>query len=266
MSGGEKTLIDAEDLVRWAASEELPKKRPRGSRTPPDLIRGLAPGDGELVGKWAAPPGFPVIHPMFAAAHGSGPGGRAIMFAGEPDEDALRVEAAIYEIARSPHPCPSPIKGEGYAAIAAHGIGLEVDANGALIAARRNIAGLVLVHGALRSRPDWDTPFAVIQVLAKNEKPAVFRQSFVRLPTIDGKGATISTEVHCERLRSGLYPDDSYCRLDYEPDPQSVIEWRADYLIWRAALQLLAEMLEGALMRFEPLAPAAPEAPWLKAM
>lgn len=186
---GAKKLIDAEDLVRWAASEELRKKRSSTIRAP--LALSLSKGDGELVGKWTRPPGFPAIHPMFAAARGSGP-------------------------------------------------------------------------GALGSRPDWRAePFAVSPVLAKNGKPAVFRRDLMRMPTLDGIGATFEGEIRCERLRSGLYPKDAYSRLDYDPSPQFVVDARADYLIWRAAIAALAEKLEGALLRFEPLAPAAALAPWI---
>jgi hypothetical protein len=116
----------------------------------------------------------------------------------------------------------------------------------------------------LGSRPDWRAePFSVSAVLAKNGRPAVFRLDLVRMPTVDGKGATIEGEIRCAPLRGGHYPDGSYCRLDYEPSPRSVVEWRADYLIWRSATAALAVKLEGALERFLPLPPAAPEAPWI---
>jgi hypothetical protein len=133
--------------VRWACAEELPKTRPRFGFQPPPLhlMR-----DGELVGKWTAPAGFPSMHPMFAAARGSGPGGAALAFAGEPDEDALKVQAAIYAVAREALGAALETWPGGAKELATFDIGLEVDAEGALEAARRNVAGLVL------AKARWD--------------------------------------------------------------------------------------------------------------
>jgi hypothetical protein len=75
---GAKQLIDTEELVRWAASHELPKARtPTGFVFPP--LR-LLP-DGELVGRWTSPASYPSTSLRFA---GKGSGGSIgpVAFAG----------------------------------------------------------------------------------------------------------------------------------------------------------------------------------------
>jgi hypothetical protein len=264
---GAKELIDAESLVRWAASKELPKLRHAGGFVFPPLH--LLP-DGELVGRWNVPAFYPEMSPMFAANVGGG--SRApIGLDRDPDDDALAVGHAVHALARNPPAI------EGELELVTHGIGLDspsgdgrpflitsADAAGATAHARRNLAGLVLGCGALGVRPDWEAePFKVAAVRAANGQAGVFRLAPVTLPTIDGESVTIEGEIRCQATRRGDYPSGAYCRLDYEPDPQRVVADRADYLIWRAALAELALKLSGRLARFEPLEPAAPIAPWI---
>lgn len=49
---------------------------------------------------------------------------------------------------------------------------------------------------------------------------------------------------------------------DGAPDRREVMHARAGYLAWHAALVSLAATLKGRLSDFEPVAPAAPVAPW----
>ena len=50
MAAGAKRLMDVEDVVVWACSHELPKKRHPAGRQLPAFK--LQRGDGELVGRW----------------------------------------------------------------------------------------------------------------------------------------------------------------------------------------------------------------------
>lgn len=260
MGEGAKRLIDAEGLVCWAASNELPKaRRKTGFVFPPlHLLR-----DGELVGKWNVPACYPEVSPMFSANVGGG-SAAPLAYLGEPDPDALEVERTLRSIARNP---PSI---EGEIQLVAHNIGDDVAvaaAGRALRNARRSLAGLVLGHGALGTRPQWDhPPFATAPLRAeRGGKPAVFRLGLISMPTLDGGMVTVEGEIRCEAKRRDEYPAGAYCRIEYDPDPHSVIADRADYLIWRSALAELARTLSGRLARFEPIEPAAPRAPWLNA-
>ena len=54
----------------------------------------------------------------------------------------------------------------------------------------------------------------------------------------------------------------AFCRIEYEPDPQIVINDRADYCAWRISLEALAEALSGRLETITALAPAAALFSW----
>lgn len=63
-------------------------------------------------------------------------------------------------------------------------------------------------------------------------------------------------------IRRDLYPTGSFCRIEFEPDPQLAVNDRADYCAWRLALEALAGALSGKLARIAALPPAAALFPW----
>jgi hypothetical protein len=253
---GAKRVIDVEDGVAWAC-DELTKRRDQVR--PYDLSR----HDASLVGRWTRPPGFPEISPMFRAAFASGGGSapgdriRAPRAAGAPDADALRIEAAIAALPEALAAARAPDE-------LAIDLGFALDVAGAFEAARSNVINIVRVYGALRKRPVFavDPPIPH-PVNAANGKPAVMRIAQAPYRSIDGALRRREAEVPAQRLRSDLYVEGAYCRLDYDPDPQFVVNGRAEYLVWRLALASLAEALAGELDRFAVIAPGAPLAPWL---
>ena len=52
-------------------------------------------------------------------------------------------------------------------------------------------------------------------------------------------------------------PRAASAEIDHDPDPQLIVNDRAEYLAWRLALEGLAAALSGALEAIEPMAPAA---------
>ncbi|WP_445490221.1 hypothetical protein [Rhodopseudomonas sp. RCAM05734] len=99
---------------------------------------------------------------------------------------------------------------------------------------------LVTVHAMGASRPDWreDDPMPG-RVLSTNGKDAM----------VEGK---------CEGRNR--YSAGSYCPLEWDPSPLSIIQARADYVVWLEALHDLAASVE--LTKFTLLPPRAAVAPW----
>ncbi len=251
MAAGAKRLMDVEDVIAWACSQELPKKRPPSGRQLPALE--LQRGDGELIGRWTKPSGFPSISPMFRPHFGGGPSRQR---GGDPAPDALIVEAAILAL-------PPRMAGLKPPAALAEGIGLPVDIAGAFAAAVANIVNLVLAYGRLGKRPaPGDDRLTVRPRLASNGKPGVWRIERLLDRTLDGEGIARDYERPVKAIRKDLYAAGAYCGLEFDPDPQLVINDRAEYLTWRLALEELAAGLLGGLETIEPIAPSAALMPW----
>jgi hypothetical protein len=253
MANEAKRLLDVEDVVRWACADDLPKKRPASEPQRPRLGDLVGRADRLLVGRATRPAGFPRISPMFTKGFAQG-SSRAV--GGEPHPDALVIEAAIAKVAAAG--LGQFAAGELEAAIAPD-IGVPVDAAGAIAAARANTANLVLVHGRLGSRPGGAEAFAVRPRLAANGKPGVWRIERLMVPGLE---EARDYETPVKPIRKDVYPPGSYCRIEFEPNPQLVVNDRADYLAWRLALDALAEALSGKLQTITALAPAAALLPW----
>jgi hypothetical protein len=59
------------------------------------------------------------------------------------------------------------------------------------------------------------------------------------------------------------WPIGSYCPLAWEPKPEEIVRDRAEYAVWRAALDVLAhELAGGALASIAVLTASAPWRPW----
>ena len=247
-----KKLLDVEDLVVWAA-DELSRKRPGKVVALP--VFNVSRADREIVGRWNRPMGFPPMSPMFAAGFGQA----GVARGDPPHEDALTVEAAIERL-RLTAPELSPDVEAGLV----DGLGFALDAGGALQAALRNAANLLLVHGRLGSRPSLRLePPEVSAKLAANGKPGVWRLESWAEPTLDDHAdARRVVEVACSPLRKELYPAGAYGVVEFSPSPQELVNERAEYAVWRAALVWLAAALSGALESRSALPPRAAERPW----
>ncbi len=258
-ASGAKRLLDIEDVVAWACAE-LGKRR---GDTPYNYVR----HDASLVGRWTHPPGFPTVSPMFAGVAGGGSASaagsswerapRAPRAAGPPDEDAITIEEAADRLA-------AEVAGSAAPETLALDIGLPVDVEGAFRAALANVENIVMTHGLLGKRPAFgrEAP-APMPALAPNGKPQVLAPTIRLEKTVGGEELRYAVDAPTQALRSGVYASGAFCPLEYDPDPQFLVNERAEYAAWRAGLEALAGMLAGRLARIAALPPSAPAAPWL---
>jgi hypothetical protein len=247
-------MLDVEDVVRWACGE-LARKRPAPSEWRPPTLS-LPRLDAMLVGRWERPPGYPKISPMFAGGFAAG----GTRFGAAPDADALLVEAAIGGLAGGMAGFAAPEE-------LAEGIGFDVDASGAFAAALGQVAGQMFAHGRLGTRPEIRRGLPRVRI-PKGDGRMWQTQCMVEPKWPEGNGDVerlFEAPVKAYRDRHGatLCPAGSFCRLEWDPDPQSVINDRADYLVWRLALDELTHALSGRLAGIAALPTAAAMAPWL---
>ena len=244
--------MDIEDVVRWACGA-VAGGRGASPGAPPRAMN--APrSEASLVGRWTWPTGYPTVSPMFAGAF---PMGRTRVSNAPDDPDALTVEAAIGMLSQRMTAYTAPEE-------LALDIGLPIDIYGAFAAPLANVTNLVLAHGRLGNRPPigLETPIPMPKQ-APNGKPGVWQIQCSVEKTIAGDQVERLFEAPVQGARRGIYPSGSFCIVEYEPSPQSIVNDRAEYLVWRLALGDLAELLSGRLERIAALPPAAALAPWL---
>ena len=247
----DRIQADVEHVMQWACGE-LARRRPT------TLTSSLGPlpvprGDALLLGRWITPPSFPKMHPMFRvvqATLSAAPGS-------PPHPDSLVVEAAIRGLTLGAD--------DFEAGELAHGLGFErLDARGAFASAAGNATALLLAFGALGKRPDSGSPWPIPSPkMATNGRPGIWREQVEIDDAFGERRVEVAREIPCQRIRNNLYPNGSYCRLDWCPEPKFIVADRAEYWAWRVALERLATALAGKLERFEPMASEAAARPWL---
>jgi hypothetical protein len=91
----------------------------------------------------------------------------------------------------------------------------------------------------------------------------VFRREVWAEPTFsDHADAQREVETRVKASRGKTYPPGSYSTVEWSPDPQTVVNDRAEYRAWVAALAALAEALHEKLDSRIALEPRAARAPW----
>lgn len=132
---------------------------------------------------------------------------------------------------------------------------------------RRALASLVatVVRCAkLGHRPYWPSgcrPAPVTHALTG--KPMVVRWEAVRSPALGGRTVEHEMLMPVEVRLKGVYPSGAHCPLKFSPSPQEVMNERAEYAAWWAALDTLAADLTGSLDSVAVLPPGAAQRPWL---
>ncbi len=235
----------------WAAAE-LSRKRPGNVTALPTFD--VARADREIVGKWTRPMGYPPMSPMFAAGLS-----RAGAARGDPPHaDALVVEEALGRMRLGPEWEPEERAG------LTHGLGFPLAWREAARASLANAQNLALVHGRLASRPSVSRdPPSCGPKLGANGKPGVWRRERWAEQGFGDRMSERDVETPCAATRKGVYPAGAYGVLVWEPDPQAMVNERADYFAWRLALCWLASELEGALESRAALSPRAAARPWM---
>jgi len=234
-----KRFLDIEAALWWAYRDELPKRGRRGGRwatndlpSSSPMFRGTMSGPAYADPSDRPQPGFPGT--------------------GDPHPDSLVIEAAV----------------KGLAAWAGHrfdhdivagltdGLPLVIDPVPVAIEAIAAMPGVVTIHASIGERPKWSRerprPLAVTD--PKGGKPKVLRDAtFIEVvdrhsrvryePTFDPPppGAIFYREpVSSPAIRRGLYREGTYCPLKWRPDPAKLLQERAEWCAWRAALEIHA--------------------------
>jgi hypothetical protein len=126
------------------------------------------------------------------------------------------------------------------------------------------IVGLVANRARLRKRPEVyrELPKPVRVLAPYGPRPLVLREVMVRNKA-DGQLYAALQPCTSFSLRRGgrSYPIGAFCPLDWIPNPKSVLRDRAEYAVWRFALELLAGELAD-LESLSVLPPSAPLRPW----
>lgn len=220
---------DIEQLLQWAFRDELPKRMQPAFG--PGYVSPLARlvDMGVQIQETAGEPGFPAA-------------------LGEPDPDALVIEAAVLALQHAPIDWPSTRRD----CIGAVG-GLLDDNEPTLKHLTIGTPGLVALHAKMRTRPQWDLRPHPEPMLGKNGKPEI-RLRDRSGPAVKGKGGPNGVP---------WYPTGACSFIEWWPVPRLAAFNRIEYSIWWQALDTLADHLRGGLASFEPLNPAAHPSPWV---
>lgn len=243
-----------EDAVRWAYREELPKSpRPMAGYALPAMPSSPGAVVDMVAETWALPDNaFGVV---------ADPGAT-----GEPHADALAIHAAVTALDDVRAVMPSEWSAAGDVDL--HGLddavqsrvieGLTVlEADGARTLRMR--PSMIVRTVAILGLPDMvvDSPELKVERGA-NGKPKWFR----RVSAIDALGFPYEVETDGFDPKARRPFPDAYQRKFLDPDPVPSLVNRARGELWRAAMELLFEDLQGALSSIVLLPCAWPERPW----
>ena len=222
-----RKAVEIEKLLQWAYRDELPKRSDTAAIGISPMFR-LA-DLGTRVDDWSVDPGFPAA-------------------LGAPHPDALLIDAAVNRLpelgldwnrSRS-HVIPDLL----------HWVGPD---DPILSAMTFQPAGLLALHARMAMRPVWDLgPVQVLRVMGKNGKPVVqYLDDFGEL--VDG------------RTSGRHYGPGARCPLRLDPPAHEIAYARAEYLVWRDALEQVRQRLcAWNLHDHRPLPPLAAAEPWFR--
>lgn len=125
---------------------------------------------------------------------------------------------------------------------------------------------LIRKHAVLGGAPCWqfEEPQAKVEC-GSNGKPKWFRRTVVMIEEGDPeKGIKpVYREVEVNGTQRDGHPHpDAYQKTYYDPDPAEIVVARAEYEVWRAALDVLAIDLEGQWHDHEVIHSQRPWRPW----
>lgn len=256
-----RRAIDIEALLAWAYRDELPK----AAASDHCALGPAAPRSG-----WQGVSSYGALLARVACnAYGVIPFDQG----GEPCADAVRVAAAVASLDACALELPddwSPLadlgdlgpEGAACCVRALDRVSL-IDRDGArrLKASPRRF---VEKHAILGGCPDWraETP-ALEPVRDIDTGRALW---FVkRRFSSDGAFGEVGEEVEMVvsvNSSTSRPPADAYRKFRLEPDPTDAAVARAEYEVWRAALDVLVADLDGALERFDVLPSPRAWRPW----
>lgn len=251
--------IGIEALLAWAYRDELPKAGARRQR-----MTGIGYGNA-----WRSILGY---GQLLSIVDDDGRNRFGVMAdpdaEGEPHPDAIRVYEAVQAL-------------EGIEVALPDDWGLlsdivDIEPERASLTARaiehvslvdrdgvRRLTGaapaLVKRHAIMGDAPDWRVEQPIRRFLGH---PNGGGAAWFRLITVETDTGPIVSEVDgFDRNRRRPYGD-AYRKEVLDPEPLPGVLARADYVIWRAVLDVLADDLAGQLAAHEPLTSERPERPW----
>lgn len=254
--------MDIEALLRWAYRDELPKAAAGGER----LVVGFKTGWGgvERYGELLTV----IDEPDIRNRYGLVPDRFATT---EPHPDAERVHDAVMYLRRCAMNVPdgwNPISDmgdmgpEGVAAVARGLTAMTFVTDRGDTVLRRSVVRLVIRQAILGDCPAWEGEAPVRRtVTAQGGKVRWFRRV---VQVSDGAFGPAQQEIEVDGFdhkRRRPFPD-AYTKTILDPDPVPVVQGRAEYELWRAALDLLVEDLPGALEAHKVTASSRSYRPW----
>jgi hypothetical protein len=252
-----KKPMGIEALLHWAFCEELPKV-PR-IEAPADM-----PGAWDKVAEWAEELSLAGLDDN---RFGVVPDLTAQVF---PHTDALLVHDAVCRLDLCALTLPddwSPLgdlgdMGGHAGAVAADALAALtiVDAEG-LRRLRRSPRRLVMRHAILGGAPSWEIDAPDVRFVQANGCDRWFLREVV---VVEGRCGPVSMEIEVDGFdtRRRVPKPEAYRKTMLEPDPTLGCIGRAEYEVWRAALDVVTEDLRGSMYDHEVVDCPRPARPW----
>jgi hypothetical protein len=240
-----KRTMTIEDAVRWAYRDELPKSR---QRAPEEMGRGFgnaSTGTNIAADWWTLPDNIygVVVDPSKWD---------------DPHPDAIAIHQAVMALDELPVIYPEEEASvRGWVGMDLHGHELRCAAEVFRVVRRRKPSELVHLV-ALLGLPDMIVdPVECHFVSGAKGRPKWFRQVLV---SVDGE--LVEQEVDgYDHKRHRPYPN-AYRKTYLEPDPVPSLIGRAKSEIWRSAMDVLFEDLDGMLTSLHLERCSLPALPW----
>ncbi|MCJ2010845.1 hypothetical protein [Methylobacterium sp. J-092] len=219
--------MDIEDALAWVYREELPKRRDGRGELGPQGYASISPmckiySLGRWVENFSREPGF-------------------LPAMGEAHPDALLIEAAVEELRSFQRHCF-----DGDLGLLTH-LPAGLNEHAAMAQSMGQLFDLVRIKARLGSRPTFARTPEPSADVGNTGKSLIYvvRNGVEQISGAEGKDR---------------YPTGAYCAIERESAKAILIE-RADYMAWRAAVDLLAHRLSGKLSSIGVLPPAAAQPP-----
>ena len=234
-------VLDIEQALRWAYQSEIPKRqedRPIAAM-PPQPVHPMwrAGVFGGRIDCWHREPGFPAAM-------------------GDPHADALRIEAAVDALDED------GIDITSYAIAA--GMGEHVDLPHVVAMVRRDLRAWILTCAKRGNRPDLGGGPICEPGLSSNGKPTVWRTMQTPAGTDSQGQALFITSDVAVVSRGDARDTGTFCKLFWSRTQDDVLEDRARYALWHAALVYLAADLADIVQDISVTAPAVAMKPWIE--
>lgn len=235
--------LDIERLLIWAYCEELPKREFLGL----GLSNFSIASDLARLAMETIDDGRPITN-RYAELYRGGPHADAVLV----EQHVLALNDHVLRLHDEPAVLVADMPSE-----------VQAGAAEALDKYRVEIVALVIRCARLRSRPPWRCEIPQRKPWSPEGRPG--RAPWFIKVKVRGAFGKMGEVERLAKLnpRSRRYPPTAYQKFVWVPDIASVVEARADWLVWRGALEHLAESLAGHLHERTLSSLRLPWMPWL---